>query len=151
MASGGGRGDDDDDWEDASDIFEVRSEAGSSDTMSPDEQGVDTSKSSQLTVIAPPEDDRRERTPSRMMNRRKGRESERRPALRITGSQVSDSSVGISFSATDDPSKSQRFELVSSRVPSRNFIAQTDQPKVAIRNIEIYDETSAFRRQRALH
>ena len=76
MASGG-RGDDDDDWEDASDIFEVRSEAGSSDTMSPDEQGVDTSKSSQLTVIAPLEDDRWERTPSRMMNRRKGRESER--------------------------------------------------------------------------
>ena len=76
MASGG-RGDDDDDWEDASDIFEVRSEAGSTDTLSPDEQGGDTSRSGQLTVIAPPEDDRRERTPSRVMNQRRGRESDR--------------------------------------------------------------------------
>ena len=76
MASGG-RGDDDDDWEDASDIFEVRSEAGSSNTLTPDEQGVDTSRSGQLTVIAPPEDDRRERTPPRVMNQRRGRESDR--------------------------------------------------------------------------
>ena len=76
MASGG-RGDDDDDWEDASDIFEVRSEAGSTDTLTPDEQGVDTSKSSQLTVIDPPEDDRREQTPPRVMGQRRGRESDR--------------------------------------------------------------------------
>ena len=76
MASGG-RGADDDDWEDASDIFEVRSEAGSSDTLSPDEQGVDSSKSSQLTVVAPPEDDRRERTPPRVMDQRRGRVSDR--------------------------------------------------------------------------
>ena len=74
MASGG-RGDDDDDWEDASDIFEVRSEAESTDTLTPDEQGGDTPKSGQLTVIAPHEDDRRERTPPRVMNQRRGRAS----------------------------------------------------------------------------
>ena len=75
MASGG-RGEDDDDWEDASDIFEVRSEAGSTDNLTPDVQGGDPSESSQLTVIAPLEDDRRERTPSRLMNRMRGRESD---------------------------------------------------------------------------
>ena len=82
MASGG-RGDDEDDWEDASDIFEVRSEAGSSDTLTPDEQGVDTSRSGRLTVIAFPKDDRRERTPPRVMNQRRGRESDQDRSLEL--------------------------------------------------------------------
>ena len=67
----------DDIWEDASDIFEIRSEVGSSGTLTPDELGHDDSESSQPEDVNPQRANRLERPPARLMNPAMERESAR--------------------------------------------------------------------------
>ena len=72
-----GQNEGDDIWEDASDIFEIRSEVGSSGTLTPDELGNDDSESSQPEDVNPQRANRLERPPARLMNPAMERESVR--------------------------------------------------------------------------